>query len=210
MGNTETRPEDKLPTNTGKFVWPEHRIEPQCQVQDEKELQALKLLPAVKPVNPEVLTANFMTRAHAVAPIAMDVRPIMLIIWDYNEHIKEHCEKAAAAQEHTLKQLPDSERSLAECLATMRTHANTINALTSSFGELQSVSAIVRDTTLRASYAEEAAERLERALAHVEGEIEVKFPNLLDSMPNIPSPPPEDSLFDMRSPERLAMPLGMM
>ena len=210
MGNAEARPGDKLPPNSGKFVWQDQPVKKLCPLKEEKELQALRNLPALKPVNSDVANANFVTRARAVAPEAMDVRPIMLLIWDYNAHVKEQCERASNAQEHTLKLLTENEKTIAQCLQTMNTHANTISALTSSFGELQAVSGMVRDTVVRAQYAEEAAERFERVMALVESEIEVKFPHVLETMPDIPEPPSDDSIFNMPQPQSLAMPLGMM
>ena len=210
MGNTETHPEDRLPPNSGKFIWKKKTVEPLCDLREEKELEALRRLPIVRPVNPDVLNANFVTRAHAIAPEAMDVRQIMLIIWDYNGHVKERAEAAAAAQERSLTLLSQGEEFLAQCVETLNNHKDTICALTDSFGVLRSVSSACRDTRERASYAEEAARRLDLELGFIESRIEAEHPHLLESMPEIPAPPPEQSLFEFRGPERLVMPLGTM
>ena len=185
MGNVETRGGSGSRPAVAQLEWPAPKAVPaQCRVADEAELRALRALPAVAPVNARVLHANFVTRAQATAPAPLDVRPLMLLVWEYHGHVRERAAAAAALQDRVHAQLRASAGTLARTLATLAAHADTVGTLTRALGAVGAAAGTVRDTAIRASYAQDAAARLDRVMALVESEIELEHPHLLASIPD--------------------------
>ena len=183
MGNTETRAGSG--TVVRQLEWPAPKAVPApCRVDDEAELRALRALPTVSPVNARVLHANFVTRAQATAPVRLDARPLMLLIWEYHGHVRERADAAAAQQDRVHAQLRASGATLARACATLTAHAETVGTLTHALGAVAAAAGTVRDTAIRASYAQDAAERLDRVMALVESEIEIEHPHLLAAIPD--------------------------
>lgn len=207
MGNVEAREEPQAPTAVISPAAGGARAaakQQPCALADEDEMRALRAMTVVRPVNAKVLNADFMARARAAAPCPMDVRPLMLMIWDYHTHVRERAGEAAAQQERTLAQLAASEQTVADALETLATHARVIGTFTEAARALDSVDALARDTAIRASYAQEAAERLDRVMQLVEGEIEIEHPHALAAASASPSPElPPDTLTALAD-ERLA------
>ena len=212
MGNVEAREDPQAQAAVVSAAVPAKGVagvrsvapQPQCALADEDEMRALRAMTVVRPVNAKVLNSDFMARARAAAPCPMDVRPLMLMIWDYHTHVRERAGEAAAQQERTLAQLAASEQAVADALKTLATHASVIGTFTEAARGLDSVDALARDTAIRASYAQEAAERLDRVMQLVEGEIEIDHPNALAAVSASPSPElPPDTLTALAD-ERLA------
>ena len=203
MGNTETRIGTESPGTTGKLKWPAPKAVPTpCRVAEEAELRARRALPAAQPVNPRVLHANFVTRAQATCPAPLDARPLLLLVWAQRTHAESCAAAAAAQQERVHAQLRASAAFLARSTAALSAHAATVRTLTGALGGVAAAAGTVRDTAIRAAYALDAAERLDRVMALVESEIELEHPGLLASIPDPPPSPdpvdPVDALANIR------------